>query len=137
MYVFVKTSHHGDIAFGKLSEAAADRFRSKATKLDTGRVVVGLGEKSGHQHVVESGACLVKEGVTKEDLARFVLTGEPINGDRQAVAIDVVGESAVRHLLHGETPTGEHRDITLDEGVWVVWRPREYDPEDDSRYVRD
>lgn len=74
--------------------------------------VLATGEGSGHTHRLRPGqqaAVLLMAGIMY------------VEAKRQAVVEHVV--------LPSESPTGEHADVTLPEGLWEVRRQREWTPE--------
>lgn len=119
-----KIHHHGDIVFKRIANPESE-IKALEEK-QSGDVIVGHGESSGHQHVVEGGTLLARPTVTMEMLHEFAMTGEAIPGGVYIYSNQE--ETPVRHLFLGETPTGDHDDIALEPGLWEVTRPRQYDP---------
>lgn len=86
----------------------------------SGEVVLGLGEVTGHRHLLQHAVWLV---APTTDVAQFAISG----GDVPVFV--VAGENS--QLVHEE-----HRALKIPAGTWQVIRQREYTPST-NRFVAD
>lgn len=120
----LEVMHHGDIKLVRVTGLPL----THVSKQD-GPIIVGLGEQTGHRHIVGAATVYAAPGITMQDLAQFAATGQPIEGD---VYLQVDAPTIIKHDKDGRR-TGEHTDITLPPGYWIVSRPREYAPDEIRR----
>ena len=148
-----KTYHQGDInftpleAFGKSAKDVSKAMRLRTT---ANRVLIQEGEITGHHH----GIWLVPTPARLHDgaLARAVADTSPINVGGQlfrdgtlaaSLGLDagapvvgfLVAETPViiRHASADGKPTGEHGDIQLPAGGYLVTGKREWTAGDERR----
>lgn len=98
----------GDILLIPAPDAPATHERNDAD------VVLGLGEVTGHSHVLHNAQWLVAPDT---DVREFAATGAS-----SAPVFVVAGEDAT--LTHEE-----HDTLTVPPGIWRVVRQREYSPQ--------
>ncbi len=94
------------VAQGDVLLISIERLPIK-TELKKDRIIA-LGESSGHRHEVSSGC-----DVLVDDIGTMYVQAK-------------TARERIRHLLGKETPTGEHDDITLPEGLYRVELQREW-----------
>ena len=114
------TIRQGDLLLIRVASAPAGLVQ-KPTK--DGKLTIGYGEVSGHNHVLENAVWVVGEDVTQNDLREFAL-------GNKTFPVFVVVEEPTR-LVHQE-----HSALMIDPGFFQVIRQREYEP-GQIRSVRD
>jgi len=113
----LKRVRQGDMIFYKVENA------DLTMKQNTERLVVGIGEVSGHSHDIFP----VNDSTVLE-----LAESENSFGDatRDQLFFEVKGEAVVLHE--------EHAPVTLDEGMWVRINQVNYDPfKNELEKVRD
>ena len=130
-----KQYRQGDVFIEKVCELSKDRLkRLKRVQGDGQRVILALGEVTGHAHAVA-----LKERVLPEKL-KDAKPGSVVIPDPKDVELyeDDNGDLFLRvKEKKGATVVHEeHAPIRLPKGYFRVWRQREYSPEE-IRVIRD
>lgn len=116
MSKYVKRLRHGDMVLFKLNPANA---QTPSISREVEKVVVGLGEVTGHSHDV-----VAAEGVTLKvygkDSKLETMTSDEI-ATMENLIFEVIGGNAV--ISHDE-----HDELVLDEGTWLRSFQVEYNP---------
>ena len=152
----IKSCHQGDINFYPLAmwkKSAADVNRGKQLRADKNRLLIQEGEITGHHH----GVWFMPQPVYLRDdaLAHALADQSAVNVTAQlfddaellaALKLDagspVIGflvadaDVTVRHATADGKATGEHSDVTLPAGGYLVTGKREWTA-GDERMVRD
>lgn len=97
--------------------------QSALTLVKRGRIVIRLGESTGHQHVIGT-------DVDEDAVAEFI-TAE----GRRVLWVQTPTE--LRHVTPADAPTKEHDQGTVQPGWYVIPEQLEYDPLRIARQVRD
>lgn len=138
----------GDVLLKKATRKP--RGKLKAVARTEGRIVLALGEATGHAHVVldEGDAVLSRDSSDRlwleilgpatlrhGDLKTLRDAGKPPRANGPDFLPPL--HDATRHP-HTSQPVpasrwGDHADIALEKGVYEVVRQREYAPDDDRR----
>jgi hypothetical protein len=127
----------GDVLLVRLDGAKLNREHVTRVEPDKKRgVVLAYGEVTGHAHALDPQVCSLFVGsenaIEGVDIEKRMaeLSGGVLRGllptDR---LLTVRAGTTLRHTLPGGGPSGDHGDVPLEEGVYVVRRQREYDPE--------
>lgn len=115
----------GDVCIIKLPESAKVDVSKEALPVDPDKgVVLAFGEVTGHAHSLDAAVCALYDG-------------EPLDGQSVEEMLAQLGgglvPQATDRVLDVRRSTflahDEHDPIQLEEGVYVVRRQREYDPE--------
>lgn len=116
MSKYVKRLRHGDMVLFKLNPA---NFKTPSVSRNVDKVVVGLGEVTGHSHdvVAEEGVNLKVYG---NDSKLESMTSDEI-ATMENLIFEVIGGNAV--ISHDE-----HDELVLDEGTWLRSFQVEYNP---------
>lgn len=121
----------GDVLFLRVREIEdiSETFKDQ----ETHDAIVALGETTGHKHVMEDIIFVDDSGVQPDgDLAGelFRAASERIESEQQEIvaAVVVPDKGRVRHLDADEEPTGEHNDLELPPGGYIVARQRRFNP---------
>ncbi len=121
----------GDVLFLRVRdiEDIEDTFKAQ----ERHDAVVALGETTGHKHVMEDIIFVDDSGILPDgDLAGelFRAANDILETNRQEVvaAVVVPEKGRVRHLDADEKPTGEHNDLELPPGGYIVARQRRFNP---------
>jgi hypothetical protein len=87
-----------------------------------GRVVVGYGEASGHQHVMTGDCQWLVDALDEIELRRFA------NGEAVGQPVFVCAGDGVQlaHLDAADQPTIDHDAIAVPPGVYQVVRQRQW-----------
>ena len=149
----IKSYHQGDINFYPLAmwkKSAADVNRGKQLRADKNRLLIQEGEITGHHH----GVWFMPRPVYLRDdaLAHALADQSAVNVTAQlfedaellaALKLDagspVIGflvadvGVTVRHATADGKPTGEHGDVTLPAGGYLVTGKREWTAGDEHR----
>jgi hypothetical protein len=104
-----KIVRHGDMVMKKVSSDKIKDLEGKSTD----KLVIGLGEVTGHQHEVTplDESTITEYGSGDSDFG---------NAERDAIYFQVKGSAVVTHE--------EHNPLTLDEGLWVRINQINYNP---------
>jgi len=113
---YLKTLRHGDMVLFKLNPSNA-KTPSVSRKVE--KVVVGLGEVTGHSHdvVAEEGVILK---IYSDNSKLTEMTSDEI-ATMENLIFEVIGGNAV--ISHDE-----HDELVLDEGTWLRSFQVEYNP---------
>lgn len=115
---YVKRLRHGDMVLFKMSDSV-NQNKKNTNSREVEKVVVGLGEVTGHSHDV-----VAEEGVTlkvySNDSKLDTMTSDEI-ADMENLIFEVIGGNAV--ISHDE-----HDELVLDEGTWLRSFQVEYNP---------
>lgn len=114
----MKIYRQGDILLVKLD----NKPNLKGTKKLNSKVIIGLGEATGHKHQIKDNATFYAP--SQKDVEFFAING----GDDIPIFIEILNKT---ELLHEE-----HDKIILDKGWYKPIRQREYEPEK-IKYVSD
>lgn len=106
----------GDILLVPVSQAPA------AVKPLAGRVIVGYGEASGHQHVLVGDCRWLVDALDEIELRKFA-NGEDV---REPVFVQVGDGVRLAHLDADGQPTADHAAIDVEPGVYQVIRQRQW-----------
>jgi hypothetical protein len=112
----------GDVLFLRLSKGYYGE------KKDAHDAIVALGEVTGHRHVAEDVIYVEERNNLAQEL--FMKAGQILEVERQDIvaALFVPEKGKVRHLDAEGNPTGEHADLDLPQGSYVVAKQRRFDP---------
>jgi len=127
----MKTYRQGDVLIIKLpDDVQVKRERAKRVPTDPDRgVVLAYGEVTGHAHALDPSVCTLFMAEPS------VLTGETVNEmiGKLGGGRFQQGLPETDRFLEVKKPTAlrheEHAPVDLPEGVYVIRRQREYDPE--------
>lgn len=111
-------NRQGDVLLVKAEKC----LEGKVTAYD--RIVIEVGEASGHEHVLIGDVQLVLLDVP-----------QAVPGYMSALATQMVivkGQAQLAHLV-GDTPTTEHDEIIVDEGVYFRLPQYQYTPQKITR----
>jgi hypothetical protein len=87
------------------------------------RITLALGESSGHSHCMDAA-----------DVTEFTMTDANNVVER---ALKVIRETSLKHIEHDGRPTGDHHDIAVPPGNYLVIIQREALADDEVRLVQD
>jgi hypothetical protein len=90
------------------------------------RIVLAVGESTGHEHVVAGEVALYELPEPKRIPGR--------RGAMSSRMVVVDGKARFAHLV-GDIPTGEHGEIEMEPGVYWVLPRWSYQPEEIKRAV--
>jgi hypothetical protein len=103
-----KMIQQGDVLLIPIQTPTAAELRGQgATRKHQDKLVLAMGEVTGHQHVVEDVDVL--EGLFGSEVV--ILADEP---------------TELKHLTEAGDPTGEHETIKTDKGAYLVRLQRTY-----------
>ena len=103
-----KMIQQGDVLLIPIQTPTADELKGRGvTRKHQDKLVLALGEITGHQHVVEDVDVL--EGLFGGEVV--IVADEPIE---------------LKHLTEAGEPTGEHETMKTDKGAYLVRLQRTY-----------
>jgi hypothetical protein len=110
----IKILRQGDVLLKRMSHAPKANAELRTIERDGDRIVLALGEATGHAHVIK------EPDATLFGMAHW-------GSERRVLKVE--GMAALRHDEHGE--------IQIPKGWWEVVRQREYEPRTGQNYVAD
>lgn len=145
--------HQGDINFYPLSafgKSAADVDRGKRLRADNAHLLIQEGEITGHHHgcwFVPQPAMLHDGALarTMADVSPHIVTAQLFEDPKLVASLNldarapVIGflvadtDITIRHATADGKPTGEHGDVNLPAGGYLVTGKREWTAGDERR----
>lgn len=117
MKTFVNQAHQGDVFLRRVDTLPPDATEVLPVN---GRIVLALGETSGHHHSLFGRATLFRD-----------------DGAGGGFYLRVSEATPLEHLTGSDSPTGEHASILVPSGVYALPPQQQWTDEDEPIRVED
>lgn len=120
MKSFTNQAHQGDVYLRRVPALPPTAKPQKTNA--AGRVVLALGETSGHHHSLMGRVTLFRDDGGSGDGTFFLKVEAP---------------TPLEHLTGSDAPTGEHDTIMVDPGIYALPPQQEWTDDDEPIQVAD